>query len=429
MRECLRLARSLDHPLSVAMGYNFAATFYQFRREPEVVQELEDVRLEYSQKHDFDLFLMLGAIYRGWLLTTQGHTHEGLAQIDYGLMVYQAIGAELGRPTFLGMLADVLGDLGRRDDALATVDQGLDLAERTGLHYWDAELHRLKGDLLLRTAGEAERGAAERAAEAAFLEAIRISRGQEAKSCELRAATSLSRLLQRQGRVKRGADTAVGGVRVVHRGVRHLRPVGREGASRAARAGARKRRSRPIPEKHLGFARTSAAGRPIPGRHGDQTPTARIRFPRLSPLRRPARGGPRAGAAPERRLRGRRLPVAGLRGASPSSARRSRARPPAMVRNGEWAARVGGISDGTCNSVLSSFVLVQPVAIPADATALTLTFLVLEARAGPSPRRQHRRRHERLTLDRPVLHDGALRRRVAQRTPGLDAVPRNPPFR
>jgi adenylate cyclase len=202
MRECLRLARSLDHPLSVAMGYNFAATFYQFRREPEVVRELEDVRLEYSQKHDFDLFLMLGAIYRGWLLTTQGHTHEGLAQIDYGLMVYQAIGAELGRPTFLGMLADVLGDVGRRDEALATVDQGLDLAERTGLHYWDAELHRLKGDLLIRTAGEAERAAAERAAEAAFLEALRISRGQEAKSCELRAATSLSRLLQRQGKVK-----------------------------------------------------------------------------------------------------------------------------------------------------------------------------------------------------------------------------------
>jgi DNA-binding winged helix-turn-helix (wHTH) protein/predicted ATPase len=200
MRACLRLARALDHPLSVAMGYNFAATFYQYRRAPEVVRELEHVRLEYSQKHAFDLFLMLGAIYRGWLLATQGHAEEGLAQIEHGLMVYQAIGAELGRPTFLGMQAEVLGDLGRRDEALAIVGQALDLAERTGLHYWDTELHRLRGMLLLRTAGDAGRASA-RAAESAFLEALRVAHWQEAKSAELRAATSLGRLLQSQGRV------------------------------------------------------------------------------------------------------------------------------------------------------------------------------------------------------------------------------------
>jgi len=145
---------------------------------------------------------MLGAIYRGWLLSAQGRTDEGLAQIEHGLMVYQAIGAELGRPTFLGMQADVLGELGRPEEALATVAQALDLAERTGLHYWDAELHRLKGMLLLRTASGSSRAAAERAAESAFLEAMRVARRQEAKSAELRAATCLGRLLQRQGKVE-----------------------------------------------------------------------------------------------------------------------------------------------------------------------------------------------------------------------------------
>ena len=201
MQECLTLARSLDHPLSVAMGYNFAATLYHYRREPEVVQQLEDVRLEYSRKYDFDLFLMLGEIYRGWLLAAQGRAEEGLAQIEHGLMVYQAIGAELGKPTFLGIQADVLGQLGRLEEALSTVALALELGERTGLHYWDAELYRLKGTLALRTPNERDRAAAERAAESDLLEALDISRRQASKSLELRAATSLSRLWQRQGRV------------------------------------------------------------------------------------------------------------------------------------------------------------------------------------------------------------------------------------
>ena len=107
MRACLAHARALDHPLSVAMGYNFAATLHQMRREPDVVQGLEDVRLEYSNRHDFALFLMLGEIYRGWLLAERGALEDGAARMRQGLAVCQAVGAELGRPTFLGMLAEV----------------------------------------------------------------------------------------------------------------------------------------------------------------------------------------------------------------------------------------------------------------------------------------------------------------------------------
>src|SRR5262249_35679100 len=117
MDECLAIARSIDHPLSLAMAYNFAASMYQIRRDPKVVQELEDVRVEYATKHDFDLFLLLGEIYRGWLLAEQGRREEGAARIQQGLAVYQAIGAELGRPTFLGIFADVCADLERFDEA------------------------------------------------------------------------------------------------------------------------------------------------------------------------------------------------------------------------------------------------------------------------------------------------------------------------
>ena len=87
MRACLDNARALDHPLSVAMAYNFAAIFFQLLREPAVVREIEDVRREYSKKHDFDLFLMLGEIYRGWLLAEDGRGDEGAEVIQHGVAV------------------------------------------------------------------------------------------------------------------------------------------------------------------------------------------------------------------------------------------------------------------------------------------------------------------------------------------------------
>jgi predicted ATPase len=209
MRECLDYARSLDHPLSVAMAYNFGAIFYQFRRERQVVRELEEVRLEYARKYDFDVFLLLGEVYRGWLLAQDGQGEEGLAQIQHGLMAYQAIGAELGRPTFLGMLAEVSYQTGRRDDALAAVAEALALAEQTGLHYCDGELQRGKGTFLLRSEGSSPSVGGtsrpipeEEEAASCFLEAIDIARRQQAKFCELRAVMALCRLWQRQGRTR-----------------------------------------------------------------------------------------------------------------------------------------------------------------------------------------------------------------------------------
>jgi predicted ATPase len=209
MRECLDYARSIDHPLSLAMAYNFAATFHQYRRERDVVRELEDVRLEYSQKHDFELFLMLGEIYRGWLLAEEGRRENAATQIQHGLAVYQAVGAELGRPTFLGIFAQVCDQLGRSEEALSVIGDAIDLADRTGLHYWDAELRRLKGTFVLHgeppsppRRGKPGRSSAERDAESLFLEAIEIARRQETRSAELRAAISLSRLWRRQGKIR-----------------------------------------------------------------------------------------------------------------------------------------------------------------------------------------------------------------------------------
>ena len=193
MRECLAYAHAVDHPFSVAMAYNFASMLHQILREPAVVRELEEVRAAYARKHDFDVFLLLGEIYRGWLATEDGRLEEGLAQMRSGLAAYRAIGAELGRPTFLGMLAAVCRRLDRRDEGLAAIGEAFEIGARTGLRYWDAELWRLKGTLV----------AAETDAEDCFLRALEIARRQQAKLLELRAATSVGRLWQRQGKADR----------------------------------------------------------------------------------------------------------------------------------------------------------------------------------------------------------------------------------
>jgi hypothetical protein len=224
MRECLAYARSIDHPLSLAMAYNFAATFYQFRREHQVVQELEDVRLEYSTKHDFDLFLLLGMIYRGWLLAEEGHGEEGLAQMQQGLAAFQMIGAELGRPTFLGMLAELTGNLGRPDEGLAIVHDAFTLAEDTGLHYWDVELRVLKGQLLLQS--EASSGRPRRVSDAESLpRGAEIARGQKAKAFELALGDGFEPPLARG---RRGRMPCCRGLPMVRRRLRTPRPDRRE---------------------------------------------------------------------------------------------------------------------------------------------------------------------------------------------------------
>jgi DNA-binding winged helix-turn-helix (wHTH) protein/predicted ATPase len=186
MRACLVHARAIDHPLSIVMAHNFAATFHQFRREREAVRELEAVCRAYATRYDFDVFLLIAQIYRAWLVAEDGDREEGLALLRGGLAAFQAIGSELGRPTFLGIAATIAADLGRRDEALETVAEALALSERTGLRYWDAELHRLRGTFLAVVDAAA--------ADASFSEALTIARAQQARALELRAAMSRARL-------------------------------------------------------------------------------------------------------------------------------------------------------------------------------------------------------------------------------------------
>jgi predicted ATPase len=139
--------------------------------------------------------LAVGPIMRGWALAMQGQGAEGLTQLCQGLDAYQATGAAFQRPHFLSMLAEVHKSLGQPEAGLTALSEALTLVEKTGERYYEAELHRLKGELLLQHA--APEGPH---AEACFQQALAIARHQQAKSLELRAAMSLSRLWQQQGK-------------------------------------------------------------------------------------------------------------------------------------------------------------------------------------------------------------------------------------
>jgi len=198
--EILTWSRELMHPFSAGFALGGAAWLHQFRREKDVTRSLADAWLAVASEHGFDNWSAWAAIARGWAVTSPGGTEAGVTQIRQGLATAQAIGAETMRPVFLGWLADAYRELGQVDEGLATLDDALALVRRTQESCWEAELHRLRGEFLVQRAG-----ASADEAEACFRRAIDVARRQAAKSLELRAATSLCRLLQRQ----RKRDAAV----------------------------------------------------------------------------------------------------------------------------------------------------------------------------------------------------------------------------
>ncbi|NNG06407.1 MAG: hypothetical protein HKM90_01630 [Desulfobacteraceae bacterium] len=136
-----------------------------------------------------------GTLLRGWAIAAQGEGAEGIAQVRQGVVAHQATGAELHVPYFLSLLAEAYGEVGQPEEGLTLLVEALDRVNKTEERNWEAELHRRKGELLL-----IQQGQKVREAEECFRKALDTARRQQAKSLELRAAMSLSRLWQQQGK-------------------------------------------------------------------------------------------------------------------------------------------------------------------------------------------------------------------------------------
>jgi predicted ATPase len=137
----------------------------------------------------------------GWARAHQRQGEEGIEQIKQGLTLCRATGAELQRPYYLALLAEAHGTMGQLEAGLTVLTEALTLTDTTGEHWYEPELYRLKGELLLQQSSDHQAEA-----ESCFAQAIAIAQNQHAKSLELRTATSLARLWQSQNKHQEAYD-------------------------------------------------------------------------------------------------------------------------------------------------------------------------------------------------------------------------------
>ena len=216
VHEALALAQALSHPFSLAYVRCYAAFVSQFRRDVSAVHEHAEAAVALATEQGFPQWAAIGTSVRGWALAMQGQREEGRAQVHRGNAVFRAIGAALQVPYFCTLLAEVCDQLGHTEEGLQLLAEAHTLVEQHEERYWEAEVYRLRGTLLLRQPGmpQAE-------AEAWLQRALDAARRQEAKSLELRAAMSLARLWKQSGQARRRLRAAGAGLRLVHRGLRY----------------------------------------------------------------------------------------------------------------------------------------------------------------------------------------------------------------
>jgi predicted ATPase len=195
------LAQEVAHPLSLVHALCFAAIVHQWRREVLAAHEQAAAAMTLATEQGFAQWVERGTVLHGWALAMQGQGEAGLAAMRQGLTAELATGATLYQPYFLGLLAEAYGAGGHPDEGLHALAEALTVTDTTEARYYAAELYRLKGALLLR---QAVPDAAQ--AEACFHQALAVARQQQAKSWELRAATSLARLWQSQGKPQDAYD-------------------------------------------------------------------------------------------------------------------------------------------------------------------------------------------------------------------------------
>jgi predicted ATPase len=194
-QEALAQAQELAHLYSLAAVQFWTAWLHYRRRDVPAVQAQAEALLTLATTHGFSIHVGTGTCWRGWTLAIQGQGEVGLAQLRQGLAAVVATGAEVWRSLCLVLLAEAAGHVGQVAEGLRLLAEALVALEANRHGDLLGEAYRLQGALLLRQAAP---DAAQ--AEACFQQALTIARHQRAKSWELRAATSLARLYQRQGK-------------------------------------------------------------------------------------------------------------------------------------------------------------------------------------------------------------------------------------
>jgi predicted ATPase len=188
----LALAQRLAHVNSLAFSLTWAALLHSLRRELVAARRQAEAASEIAREYGLSQWLAIATMYRGFALAGLGQRVEGIAQLQTGLAAWNATGGRLFDTQWLGFLAEAHLRAGELEDALSALDRATKFAATTGESHYQAELERLRGAVLAETGNMAQ-------AASWLQKAIDTARKQQAKSLELRAATSLARLWRDQG--------------------------------------------------------------------------------------------------------------------------------------------------------------------------------------------------------------------------------------
>jgi predicted ATPase len=195
MSEALALAETAANPFQLSITLFHATLLYGHMRAATLISAPAARVLALDTQYDIRMSGPAGALARGWLLAEQGDIAEGIAQMRAGINGYKAFNHTMYQTHRLGLLAVAQLKAGQLDTASSTLDEAFSLSEQSGQRSWDADLYRLKGELL--RAGHAP----DTEATTYYEQALQIARQQAAKSLELRATLSLARLWQQQARL------------------------------------------------------------------------------------------------------------------------------------------------------------------------------------------------------------------------------------
>jgi predicted ATPase len=193
--RALAYSRQLGHAHTLTHAFYFAGMAAVFARDVATACAYANDEVALATEHGFALWAANGRILRGWAEAQRGEATTGIARIRDGLAAKEATGDRLSTSLYLTLLAEALALAGKIEEGLATLDDALAKAAVSGERGWDAEIHRLRGELTCRLPHPDPAKA-----EASFHTALAIARKQGTRGYELRAATSLARLCREQGR-------------------------------------------------------------------------------------------------------------------------------------------------------------------------------------------------------------------------------------
>jgi predicted ATPase len=196
-QEALAHAQTLAHPFTILQALAKSIAIHRWRGEGSKVHEQIEATITLATEQGITHIVATSTFERGLWLLRHGQTDAGSVQVQQGLTAYRAMGAGIELPYMLARLAETYGSIGQPAEGLTVLAEALALVEATGERWWEAELYRLQGELLLAQEGT-QHSVAE--VEACMQKALDITRHQQAKSLELRATMSLSQLWQQQGR-------------------------------------------------------------------------------------------------------------------------------------------------------------------------------------------------------------------------------------